>query len=1145
MADILTARSRFSARCLPPRIPLDEAMPAFTPVPERYDFPAEEARTSAFWKSADIFRRSLEDRADAPTFVFYEGPPTANGRPHPGHVLTRVIKDLFPRYKTMRGFRVPRKAGWDTHGLPVEIEVEKDLGIQGKEGIVEYGVEQFVQRCIESVFVYTKEWEELTERIGFWVDLSDAYVTFHQSYVESVWWSLAKLFEEGLLYQDRKVVWWWPQGGTTLSQAEVGEGYREVDDPSVFIRFRDAEDADLSYLAWTTTPWTLPSNVALAVGTEAMYVEVTLPTADGTERIVVAKDLVARLFGGKKKGKKKAKKEADGSEPVEPLSVSEPFPGEQLVGRRYRQLLPFRDAEGGKAFEILAADFVSVDGTQETGSGTGIVHVAPAFGEDDYRVARQAGFGYLQLVDEAGRMTEDCGEGIAGLFCKDADKPILRRLEQDGALFRREIYRHDYPFCPRAKDDPLIQLARPAWFVETSRFVSGLLSNNERVRWVPENIGTGRFGKFLEDNVDWALSRERFWGTPLPIWRCEKTGHTEAVASYADLLGKPGLTGLEHWEEAKAANPELSEHLKVHKPYIDAVTWTSPKDPSARMRRVSEVIDCWYDAGAMPFAQWGYPHAEGSEKQFAEAFPADFISEAIDQTRGWFYALIAESTLLHQEREGPHPYKTCIVLGHVCDRNGIKMSKRLKNYLSPNEAMDAHGADALRWYFLSQGHPWTNARFSLERVGETKKDFLIRLQNVFSFFSIYANIDGFDPTSGNDRASDVDPSSLSMADTYPAIAERTLMDRWVMSELQLTIESVTRSLDSYDILSSTRALFGFVDNLSNWYVRRSRARFWGAGLTPDKLQAHWTLYECLVTLSRLIAPFVPFFAEKLWSTLVREPFGESQAESVHLTDWPEAERALVDEGLSRRMSIVLDLVALGRAARVEAKLRVRQPLREAIVVATDAGEADDLGDLLSLAEEELNVKRIRFTDEADKYVEYHLHPNFKLLGPRVGRLIQKLKAALATADASQLRGELESTGKCTIDVEGESIELSPEEIEVRLTPRDGYVARSSSDRVLVLDTQVDESLRHEWFAREVVACVNSLRGERGLAYEARIELTISCDEVFRSALEPHAARIRKETLAENLSFRSDLVEGEGKDGAAGDHSFAVDFELLG
>ncbi|HLU50088.1 MAG TPA: isoleucine--tRNA ligase, partial [Planctomycetota bacterium] len=1014
----------------------------------------------------------------------------------------------------------------------------------GKQAIEEYGVERFCRKCIESVFVYTREWEELTERIGFWVDLSEAYVTFHQSYVESVWWSLARLFEQGLLYEDRKVVWWWAQGGTTLSAAEVGLGYREIEDPSVVVRFRDANDPDLSYLAWTTTPWTLPSNIALAVSADASYVEVTLPKADGgTERVILAEALVENVLGGggAKKGKKKQADDA-----TAPLSVSAPFPGRELVGRRYEQLLPFKAPEGGDAFRIIAADFVVIDPSQGTGSGTGIVHIAPAFGEDDYRVARENGLGFLQLVDPRGRMSEETGD-LAGMFVKDADRPIIRLLAERGSLVSEARYRHEYPFCWRAQNDPLIQYARPAWFIRTSDFKADLLANNAQIRWVPDHIKTGRFGNFLENNVDWALSRERYWGTPLPVWRCEKTGFTEAVSSYEELLAKPGVEGVEVWEEAKRREPELSDHLRVHKPYIDAITYDSPRAPGARMRRVSEVIDCWYDSGAMPFAQWGYPHVEGSKERFEEAFPADFISEAIDQTRGWFNSLLVESTLIHRDAEPPHPYRTCIVLGHVSDEKGRKMSKSEGNYLPPNEVMDVHGADALRWYFLSQGHPWTNVRFSMERVAEAKKDFLIKLQNVLGFFLIYANIDGFDPTSGNESASDSEPATLARGRGYRPVGERPLLDRWIISELHLTTRAVDGALDSYEILAAAKALFDFVDRLSNWYVRRSRERFWASGLGTDKLDAHWTLYECLVTLSRLVAPFVPFFAETIYRRLVAEPWGRaggSQPESVHLTRFPKVDESLIDEPLSRRMSLVLDLVALGRAARQDAKLRVRQPLREATVCVADEGTASELSDYLPLIEGELNVKQIAFAKDASRYVDYVLTPNFRAIGPRLGPLVQKLKGALATVDAREVFESLESSGRARINVDGDTVELGPDEIEVRLVPKSGYTARANRGLVLVLDTQLDDQLIAEWQTREAIALVNALRGERNLPYQARIKLRIGCSDGLRRALEANRHSLESETLATKVTFVAldDPSVASGKRGAAGEDELAVEFE---
>ena len=1104
-------------------------MPLFHPIPERYDFLEAERRTLAFWKEGEIFRKSLAAREGRPLFVFYEGPPTANGKPHPGHVLGRVIKDLFPRYKTMRGFLVPRKAGWDTHGLPVEIEVEKELGISGKEGIEKYGIEKFTHRCIESVFKYTREWEELTDRIGFWLDTRDAYVTYHREYVESVWWSLKLLFEKGLLYQDRKIVWWWAQGGTTLSAAEVGLGYKEIADPSVYVRFRSEEDPRTSYIAWTTTPWTLPSNVALAVNPDASYVRVELPIeGGGSETIVLAEALVPKVLGGK------------GAESALEHKVSERFPGKALIGKKYRQLLPYAEPQGGRSFVIVPAGFVVVDPSQEEGYGTGFVHIAPAFGEDDYRLSKEEGLAFLQLVDEQGRMTPEVVEG-AGQFCKDADRALIRRLRADGLLFREEVYRHEYPFCWRADKDPLIQYARPGWFVSTSRFRDRMLENSREVRWLPEHIREGRFGKFLESNVDWALSRERYWGTPLPIWKCEKTGHMEAVASWSELLAKPDVRGTEAFDEAKKRSPGLSEHLRVHKPYIDAVTYCSPKEPSARMLRVPEVIDCWYDSGAMPFAQWGYPHAPGSRELFEKRFPADFISEAIDQTRGWFYTLLAESTLISAEEPFPHPYRTCLVTGHICDDKGYKMSKSKRNYVEPGLVLDEHGADAMRWYFLSQVQPWTNVRFSKDRVGEAKKDFLIRLQHVWSFFVIYANIDGWDPT---------DPGHAGAP-----VAERGIMDRWILSELHGTARSAVRALDVYDILAGSRALFDFVDRLSNWYVRASRSRFWASGIELDKRNAYATLHEALSTLARMAAPFIPFFAEELHRSLVVGPWekrgnaaktgrGAAPPESVHLADYPEGDGALIDEDLSARMAVALEVVSLGRSARVDAGIRVRQPLREAVLVLADPSMASRLAELLPLVQDELNVKSIRFAEDADKYVVYTLKPNFKLIGPRLGPLVQKVKGALQEADAAGLRAQIEDTGACRILAGGQEVSLSREEVEVGLSPREGYAARAGRGIVLVLDTKLTDDLIREGWAREVVAAVNGLRGELSLAYEARIRLEVWSNPELRRALEENLEYVRSETLSIAVKFHAIEAPGGKLDGKAGTEPFRVAVELV-
>ncbi|RMF74408.1 MAG: isoleucine--tRNA ligase, partial [Acidobacteria bacterium] len=937
-------------------------------------FAAVEREILRFWKERDIFRRSLERTAAGPRFVFYEGPPTANGLPHNGHVLTRVVKDLFPRHRSMRGFHVPRIAGWDTHGLPVEVEVEKELGLKGKREIEEYGVEPFTRRCIESVFRYTEQWERLTERIGFWVDLEQAYVTFHRPYVESVWWALSELFRRGLLYRGHKVVWWWPQGGTALSAGEVGLGYRETDDPEVIVRFRSLSRDGVSYLAWTTTPWTLPSNVALAVDPDLEYVlaEVRREGAP-PEKVIVAAPLAGQVLGD------------------EGVTVLERMPGRALVGERYEPLFRYAEPEGGRAWEIIPADFVGAE------QGTGIVHIAPAFGEDDHRVAREQGIGFLQLVRPDGTFPPEVTD-FAGRFCKEADRDIVRLLRARGLVFAEGTYRHDYPFCWRASSDPLIQYARPAWFIRTTARIDDAIANNRRINWLPEHIREGRFGDFLANNVDWALSRERYWGTPLPIWVCEACGHEEAFDSLDAVLAR-NPRAMDHWQRARAADPSLSEHLAVHKPWIDEATVPCAKC-GATARRVPEVIDCWFDSGCMPFAQFGFPH-RGIE-EFRRSFPADFISEAIDQTRGWFYSLLMISTLLFDEetqrrygidppRDYPHPYRTCIVLGHVCDPEGRKESKSAGNYTSPDLVLEgsfelavappdrlpappapdeavllpplvktlglprdaritlrnpddatrtatarvaAHrdvgresvvlgsdllaalgvepgrrvaldilddppGADAFRWFFYSAGPPWNNTRNSLRAIRDQQNEFLVRWQHVLQFFLIYASIDGFDPAEGLPLGDDGALPDVTRGRGWRPPAERALLDRWILSETALLVRRVSESLDAFRIYEAATALREFVDGLSNWYVRRSRDRFWAEGFEADKRDAFWTLWEVLVSLARLAAPFVPFFAEHVWRTLVVGAWPEARDESVHLARWPEAPADWVDDDLSR------------------------------------------------------------------------------------------------------------------------------------------------------------------------------------------------------------------------------------------------------
>jgi len=1106
----------------------------FKEVPSEFDFPAAERDIRSFWEKERIYEKSLEQRRGAKPFVFYEGPPTANGLPHPGHCLTRAIKDLFPRYRTMCGYYCERKAGWDTHGLPVEVEVCKELGIHGKDEIEKFGIEKFNRKCLESVFRYTKEWETLTRRLGFWVNLDEAYVTYHQSYVESVWWSLKTLFDRGLLYQGHKVVWWWAQGGTALSSGEVGQGYREVDDPSVFVRFPIVMDErakqrgiaeKTSLLVWTTTPWTLISNTFAAVNKDIEYAIVFDEKAG--ERLVVAAALVEAIA-------KKAKRE---------WVVERKVKGGELVGLRYAPPFDCYYATQGQkksalksggdefvAWRVLAAGFVTLD------SGTGLVHEAPAFGEVDFdllqeereRFANEQAVPLLCAVGPDGKFTEEAPAAYRRRWVKEADKDIIRELKDRGLLLHQEQYRHEYPFCWRADSDPLIQYPRKSWFVKTTRFVDAMLANNRAINWLPEHIKEGRFGKFLESNVDWALSRERFWGTPLPIWVCEQTGKMEAIGSFAELKAKPGASDGGLWAKKKAEDAALSDHLQVHKPYIDEWKYDSPFAAGAKMRRVPEVIDCWYDAGCMPFAQWGFPHAAGSVDRFKQTLPADFISEAIDQTRGWFYALVAISTVLFgegteasrhagtKEKESapsvgyPHPFRNCIVLGLIQGEDGQKLSKSKRNYKEPSYIFDKEGADAMRWLFFSGTAPWTSTRFQERAIAESQRDFLIRLYNVYSFFVIYASIDQWSPETA------APAKSLAL----------TELDRWVRSELHRTVREVRRRMDAYDNFAAARALIDFVDSLSNWYVRRSRDRFWAAGMTPDKQAAYATLYDCLTTTAKLIAPFVPFFAESVYQNLVRGGGGSAPL-SVHLCDYPIADEAVIDEKLSAESAIVREIVSLGRAARAEAKLRVRQPLRQVEIVVADREHLGWLESHKELIADELNVKDVAFIADADQYVEYRIAPNFKTIGPKFGKLGPRIKELLgASRDPAALRRELDASGKLSLGVDGQTVELTPEDVQIGLVAKPGWAAAQGRSAVVVLSVEVDEALRDEGLAREIVHHVQQMRKKMQLRYEQRIELAVGGDDAIGRVIGRFGPYISQETLATKLN--SAVADGTGE-----------------
>ncbi len=1125
----------------------------FNPVPSQFDFPAEEKRILKFWEENKIYEKSLRQREGGKPFVFFEGPPTANGMPHPGHALTRAMKDLFPRYKTMTGHYCLRKGGWDTHGLPVEVEVCKELGIHTKEEIEAYGVEKFNRKCLESVFRYTKEWEDMTKRLGFWVNLEEAYVTYHQPFVESVWWSLKQLFDAGLLYQGYKIVWWWAQGGTALSSGEVGQGYREVDDPSVFVRFPLVEDerfkaefkseSRVSLLVWTTTPWTLSSNMFAAVHPDIDYAVVHDSKTD--ERLIIASALVESI-------RKKAK--------ADTWAVETNLKGSQLLHLRYAP--PFRecyydrkvgheatltaetpDVRHGAVssdttygnwqvptskdfstkkyagWRVCSADFVTLD------SGTGLVHEAPAFGEVDFDLwKKEAETSVLfkvplfNAVAPNGKFTDEAPGYCRGRWVKECDKDIIRDLKEREAypgskipiLLHQEQYRHDYPFCWRAEQDPLIQYPRRSWFIKTTQFKDEMLANNQRINWLPEHIKEGRFGKFLESNVDWSLSRERYWGTPLPIWVCQSCGQMEAVDSYAALKEKKGVSGFEVWDQAKAKEPALSDHLRIHKPYIDAIQYDCQKCAAARMKRVPEVIDCWYDSGAMPFAQWGYPHTEASRRNLSAQYPADFISEALDQTRGWFYSLVAISTMLFGKKgvaasapktdnrlntEYPVPFRNCIVLGLLLGEDGLKMSKSKKNYKEPTYIFDKEGADAMRWLFFSGQAPWTSIRFQESAIAEGQREFLIRLFNVYSFFVIYANIDKWAPGEKGTKSE---------------------LDRWITSELHRTIRDVRAAMDAYDNFTAAKALITFVDALSNWYVRRGRDRYWRTGMDADKVAAYQTLWEVLVATTTMIAPFTPFFAESLYQNLVRST-NAGAAPSVHLRDYPAADASLIDETLSAEMAVVRDIVSLGRAARADAKMKVRQPLELAEIVLADKSHTQWLRGHEPLIRDELNVKRVEFTAEADHYVNYQVKPNFKSIGPKFGKLGNAIKAALAGAkDPAAMRKSLDESGRVSLTVEGQTVELTPDDVQIELTAKPGWAAAQGRSAVVVLKTEISDELRDEGVAREIIHHIQQKRKDLDLKYEQRIDLAVVGDTDIQRVVKRSAEYIMSETLAQSL-----------------------------
>jgi isoleucyl-tRNA synthetase len=1016
----------------------------FKKVEPTMNFVGIEERILKFWEDEKIFKKSVENRKGAPKFVFYEGPPTANGKPHAGHVLTRVMKDIIPRYKTMSGFYVERKGGWDTHGLPVELEVEKQLGISGKPDIEKYGIEDFIKKCKESVFTYEQEWKRMSERVGFWIDMDSPYITYKNYYIESVWWALKKIWEKGLLYKGHKVVPYCPRCGTSLSSHEVAQGYKEVEEPSIYVKFPLADEENTYLMVWTTTPWTLPSNTAAAVGSDFQYCKVN----HRGEQLILAKELIDNVLEGE-------------------YEVIETFTGNDLKGRRYRPPFPFYEFHGD-AFVVVTGDFVSLE------DGTGIVHIAPAFGEDDSKVGSEYGLPVFQPVDAQGRFTDEAST-YKGQFVKEADPKIIEDLEKAGLLYKVADYSHTYPFCWRC-DTPLLYYARGSWFIKTTAVKDLLIENNQKVSWYPEHIKNGRFGNFLENVIDWCLSRERYWGTPLPIWECE-CGHQHCIGGI---------------EELKSMSKRELGDIELHKPYVDEVELTCP-ECGGPMKRVSEVIDCWFDSGSMSFAQFHYPY--GDREVFKERFPADFICEAVDQTRGWFYSLIVISTLVF----GEPAYKNCVVLGHVLDEQGIKMSKHKGNVLDPWEVLNDQGADAMRWYLFVSSPPWNPSRFYKEAVSEAQRKFLSTLWNVYSFFTLYASIDGFDP-----RGYSMD------------VKDRPEIDRWIISRLHSTIKRVRAGLDGYNITGAARELEDLVDDLSNWYVRRSRHRYWKGEMDTDKIAAYLTLYEVMCDLTRVLAPFVPFITEELYRNLVKDIYPESP-DSVHMTDYPEAKAEYIDTGLEGRMALARKIVNLGRSARNRSKIKNRQPLSRMLVKVRDESQLDDLKlpGILSLIKEELNIKQVSVMEDVNQYLSYNIKPRYDLLGPKLGKSMSKVVKAIQAADPSGIKARLDAEGKVVFDIDGQDLEISAEELEVKAEDREGYCVESDNGYYVALDTTITPELELEGLARELVSKIQNMRKDAGFEVEDKITLYYKGDEKINRVFEAFGDTIASEVLAIN------------------------------
>ena len=1021
-------------------------------------FVDREKEVEKFWNEEDIFKKSMENRKEGETYTFYDGPPTANGKPHIGHVLTRVIKDMIPRYRTMKGYMVPRKAGWDTHGLPVELEVEKKLGLDGKEQIEEYGIEPFIQQCKESVWKYKGMWEDFSSTVGFWADMEHPYVTYDNNFIESEWWALKEIWDKGLLYKGFKIVPYCPRCGTPLSAQEVSQGYKTVKERSAIVRFKvDGEDA--YFLAWTKTPWTLQSNVALCVNPDEIYCKVK--AADGYT-YYMAEALLDKVLG----------KLAKDDEPA--YEILEKYKGTDLERKEYEPLFACTGEAAAK--QRKKAHFVTCDNYVTMSDGTGIVHIAPAFGEDDSRVGREYDLPFVQFVDGQGNMTKETP--YAGVFVKKADPMVLTDLDKEGKLFDAPKFEHDYPHCWRC-DTPLIYYARESWFIKMTAVKDDLIRNNNTINWIPESIGKGRFGDWLENVQDWGISRNRYWGTPLNIWQCE-CGHMESVGSRQDLYEKSG--------------DERAKTIELHRPYIDDITMKCP-DCGKTMHRVPEVIDCWFDSGAMPFAQHHYPFE--NKDLFEQQFPADFISEAVDQTRGWFYSLLAESTLLFNKA----PYKNVIVLGHVQDENGQKMSKSKGNAVDPFDALNKYGADAIRWYFYINSAPWLPNRFHGKAVVEGQRKFMSTLWNTYAFFVLYANIDNFDAT-----------KYTLEYDKLP------VMDKWLLSKLNSLIKEVDDDLGNYRIPEAARALQDFVDDMSNWYVRRSRERFWAKGMEQDKINAYMTLYTALVTVAKAAAPMIPFMTEDIYQNLVRSIDADAP-ESIHLCDYPEVNEAWIDKELEANMEELLEIVVLGRACRNTANIKNRQPIGTMYVKAEKAMDKF----YTDIIADELNVKEVKFADDVESFISYSFKPQLRTVGPKYGKLLNGIRTALSEIDGTAAMKELRDNGVLVLDIAGNRVELAEEDLLIETAQSEGYVTETDGETSVVLDTNLTPELIQEGFVREIISKVQTMRKEAGFEVMDKIIVYAKDNDKIMDIMKANQDEIKREVLAENIV----LGEAEG------------------